>query len=134
MLVDDDDSLRGTIAKLLAALAGVEVASFSSGAAALRAFAAAPDTFEFIVSDLDMPAMSGIELCRQLRLINPQVKILLATGSGIITGSEARELGFCGMISKPFSIPVLCAALAEARVFPDHQTSQVGNARVCVAA
>ena len=134
MLVDDDDAIRETIAKLLAALAGVEVVNFSSGAAALSAFAAAPDTFEFIVSDLDMPGMSGIEFCRRIKAGRPHLKILLATGSGVITQEEAKGFGFCGMISKPFSVATLRRALADADVLNNHQPDQVANAPVCVAA
>lgn len=113
MLVDDDDNLRGTVAKLLAALAGVEVVSFPSGAAALSEFSAAPDSFNFVVSDLDMPGMSGIEFCRHLQASRPQLKVLLATGSGVITPAEARNHGFCGLVSKPFSVSSLRKALAE---------------------
>src|SRR5882757_9800472 len=113
MLVDDDDGLRGHIAELLAAIAGVEVVSFSSGAAALKAFTAAPDTFDFIVTDLDMPAMSGIDFCKRIKAIRPSVKILLATGSGIITPEEATGFGFCGMISKPFGVATLQRVLTD---------------------
>lgn len=133
MLVDDDDGLRTTIAKLLAALMGVEVASFPSGAAALSAFAAAPDTFEFVVSDLDMPGMSGIEFCRRVRTVRPGIKVLLATGSGVITNDEARAYGFCGLIAKPFSVAALRRVLAAASP-EDHQPNQAGIAPVCLAA
>ena len=132
MLVDDDDSLRATIAKLLAALMGVEVASFPSGAAALGAFAAAPDTFEFVVSDLDMPGMSGIEFCRRIHALQPRLKVLLATGSGVITDDEARAYGFCGLIAKPFSVAALRRTLAAAS--ENHQPKQAGFAPVCLAA
>lgn len=134
MLVDDDDGIREPIAKLLTALANVEVAGFASGAAALNALAAAPDMFEFIVSDLDMPGMSGIELCRRIRAEHPHLNILLATGSGVITHEEARGFGFCGMISKPFSVATLRHALADANVPNHHQPDQVANAPVGVAA
>ena len=134
MLVDDDDGIREPIAKLLAAIAGVEVASFSSGAAALSAFMAAPDTFEFVVSDLDMPGMSGIEFCRRLKLVQPRLKVLLATGSGVITPSEARSYGFCGLIAKPFSVGTLRGALTDAAALDNHQPDQAGTAPVCIAA
>ena len=120
MLVDDDDDLRGVFAKLFAALAGVEVVSFSSGAVALSALASSPNSFDFVVSDLDMPAMSGIEFCRRLKDIRPQLKVLLATGSGVISMEEARGYGFCGLISKPFSVAALRRVLADA-LPNDHQ-------------
>jgi CheY-like chemotaxis protein len=134
ILVDDDGAIRETIAKLLAAIAGVEVTSYFSGAAALGAFAAAPDTFDFIVSDLDMPGMSGIEFCRCIKTVRPQMKLLLATGSGLITQEEAIGFGFCGMINKPFSVAALRRALADAEMLGFHQPDQAGVAPVCIAA
>lgn len=114
MLVDDNDDLRETMTKLLSALTGVEVVGFSSGAAALRACATAPGEFELVVSDLDMPGMNGIEFCRLLHQLQPQVKVLLATGSSFMTTDEARDYGFCGMVNKPFSVASLRTALAAA--------------------
>lgn len=114
MLVDDDDNLRKTISKLIAALFGVEVDSFPTGLAALRAYAAAPECYELIVSDLDMPGMSGIEFCRRIRELQPELKVLLATGSGFITTTEALSYGFCGLINKPFTVDSLRTALATA--------------------
>lgn len=134
MLVDDDNNLRRTIAKLIAALAGVEVTEFSSGAAALSALTAAPDTFGFVVSDLDMPGMSGIEFCRRLKASRPDLKVLLATGSGVITEPEARAYGFCGLISKPFSVATLRCVIADAGLTKIHQPVQAGVAPVCLAA
>jgi len=162
MLVDDDDGLRANIAQLLAVIAGVEVESFSSGAAALSAFTAAPDGYEFIVSDLDMPGMSGIDFCKRIKAIRPTIKILLVTGSGIITAEEAAGFGFCGMIRKPFAVAALREALDRAfnnsnlgemhRTRPssaevllrrtgrstllqnDHQPNQAGTVPVCVTA
>src|SRR5262245_18146125 len=113
MLVDDDVDFRGTAAQLLVTLGGVEVASYPSGASALNAFEAAPDAFELVVSDLDMPGKSGIELCLRLKMCRPALRVLLATGSGVITPAEARHYGFCGLVAKPFSMAALRDALAQ---------------------
>jgi len=134
MLVDDDDAIRETIARLLAAIACVEVVSFSSGAAALRKFAVAPGASKFVVSDPDMPGMSGIEFCRRIKAVQPHLKLLLATGSGVITPEEAMGVGFCGMIHKPFSVATLRRALADAGILEFHQPDQAGVAPVCLAA
>jgi len=148
MLVDDDDGLRAHIAELLAAVAGVEVVSFSSGVDALTAFAAAPDTFHFIITDLNMPVMSGIDFCKRIKALRPNIKILLATGSGIVAPEEARGFGFCGKISKPFDVATLQRALVAAKTGAgekqrtrlhalqanNHQPNQAGTVPVCMAA
>jgi CheY-like chemotaxis protein len=114
MVVDDNGDILEALASILEAVGGVTVARFQSGVEALRAFAAAPGDYEFVVTDLEMPGMSGIELCRNLRALAPRLKVLLATGSGIITGREARERGFCGVLPKPFPVAALKQAVALA--------------------
>src|ERR1700722_14793560 len=84
MVVDDNEEVLNTVAAVLEAIRGGPIARFQSGMEALRAFAAAPGNFELVVTDLEMPGMSGIELCRALRALSPRLKVLLATGSGII--------------------------------------------------
>lgn len=148
MLVDDDDALRAPFGDLLAKVAGVEVASFASGMDAVKAFAAAPELFDFIVTDLDMPVMSGIDFCKRIKAIRPEIKILLATGSGIVAAKEAAGFGFCGMVSKPFTADTLRSALIAVRAgegesrrtrlsaLPanNHQPNQAGTVPVCMAA
>jgi len=149
MLVDDDDGLRAYMAELIAVIAEVQVESFSSGVAALNAFAAEPEAFEFIVSDLDMPGMSGIDFCKRIKAIRPDIRIFLATGSGLIGAHEATSFGFCGMISKPFALESLRNALAEAQTKgggdkrrtrlsalrpKNHQPNQAGTVPVCMTA
>src|ERR1043166_5004613 len=116
MVVDDNESLLEWVASLLETVGAAEVSRFNSAAAALAAFAAAPQEFEFVVTDLEMPGMNGNELCRRLLEISPGLKVLLATGSTTITEREAVRCGFCGLLPKPFPIERLSAALAAAGI------------------
>lgn len=103
MVVDDDDSVRNFIVAVLEMRGVADVSSFRCGSEALAAFAAKPDQFTFVITDLDMPGMNGVELCQRLRALAPQLKIALATGNGSITEIEARQSGFNGLLSKPFT-------------------------------
>src|SRR5258706_7631915 len=85
MVVDDDESVGKLLASLLGCLGRVEVRCFHSAAQALESLAAAPRAFQFVVTDLEMPAMSGIEFCRRVKAQFPRLKILLATAGGMIT-------------------------------------------------
>ena len=66
-----------------------------------------------VVTDLEMPDMSGIELHSRLRQLSPSLKVLLSTGSDILTATEAAQRGFCGLLRKPFSIPSLINILRQ---------------------
>lgn len=102
MVVDDDDSVRDFVASVLELRGVAEVSRFRCAQEALAAFTATPDQFQFVITDLDMPGMNGIELCRRLRTMAPQLKVVLATGNGAANEVGAQQCGFFGLLAKPF--------------------------------
>lgn len=87
---------------------GYEAVVAGDGATALELFRAANPRFNLIVLDVMLPGLSGYEVCRELRLIDKQVPILVLSAR---TLSEDRMLGFdagCDQyMSKPFALPEL---------------------------
>lgn len=102
MVVDDDDGVRDFLACVLEMRQVAEISSFRSAKEALAAFTATPEQYQFVITDLDMPGMNGIELCRRLRAFAPELKVVLATGNGAANAAGARQCGFCGLLAKPF--------------------------------
>ena len=102
MVVDDDDGVRDFIAAVLELHGGVPVERFASGQEALAAFTENPKQFRLVVTDLEMPGMNGIELCRRLRAVAPDLKVVLATGAAAANQAGASKSGFCGLLNKPF--------------------------------
>ena len=81
LVVDDDTELRLLIAQALRR-GGLRVLEAGSGREALRlAQTSAPD---FVVTDIGMPGLDGVELCRRLRQLpaTSKVPIVVVTGSG----------------------------------------------------
>ena|ERR1051325_12003066 len=116
MVVDDNEGVLDFLASLLETLGVADVQRFHSGAEALAAFASSPDRFQFVITDLEMPGMNGIELCRRLHQVSPQVKVVLATGSAAANETGARACGFCGMLAKPFPAAELWRTMEAAGV------------------
>lgn len=114
MIVDDNKNVLSLMCSVIARFTEADLLCFYSPHAALATFAAAPEAFDFIITDLEMPGMSGIELGSQLRKLSPAIKVLLATGSGILTEAEAVQRGFCGLLLKPFPFESLRHALDKA--------------------
>jgi CheY-like chemotaxis protein len=104
MVVDDDDSVRDFLASVLEMRGVADVCRFRSGPEALAAFHAMPNQYQFVITDLDMPGMNGIELCRRLRAMAPELKVVLATGNVAANETGARQCGFCGLLAKPFPV------------------------------
>src|SRR5258706_10237898 len=94
MLVDDSADVLELVSALVENLTDAKVECFNSPQAGLAAFADAPEKYEVVITDYEMPGMDGVELCRRLREIAPAQKIFLATGSGFFTEAAARRAGF----------------------------------------
>ena len=114
MLVDDNSSVLELASALVENLTDAPVEKFNSPQQALAAFAEAPNKYEVVITDFEMPGMDGVELCRRMLALAPKQKIILATGSGFFTQAAARHAGFCGLLNKPFPIEALRATLAGA--------------------
>ena len=119
MVVDDDDSVRDFLACVLEMRGVADVSSFRSAGEALAAFSATPDQFQFVITDLDMPGMNGIELCRRLQAVSPQLKVVLATGNGAANEAGARLCGFAGLLAKPFPVAEIWRTVEAAGVLPN---------------
>lgn len=77
--VDDDEVMRVTMEALLSR-AGARVLTFGHGDAALAAFADPGWTCDVLVTDYNMPRVSGLDLARSLRVSRPALAIIITTG------------------------------------------------------
>jgi response regulator RpfG family c-di-GMP phosphodiesterase len=111
LLVDDDPALR-TLLRTTFEVADVAVVEADSAAAARRNIRAnRPDV---IVLDVNMPGMTGLELCAALKAA-PETKdipIVLLTGSDGSSAEAAKKAGADAFVRKPFS-PLELLAVAE---------------------
>src|SRR6185436_17023852 len=94
---------------------GYEPVGFTSSAAALEAFRAAPERFSAVLSDETMPDMTGSELAREIRRIRPGIPIVLM--SGFVSPAlsvRAKELGIAEVLAKPLVAGDIARSLAGA--------------------
>jgi len=101
MIVDDEKPLVALGEEILAEL-GYEPVGFSSSAAALAAFRAAPQRFDIVLTDETMPELVGTDLARAIRLLRPDIPIVLMSGySGASLHERARAVGIREILRKP---------------------------------
>jgi len=111
LFVDDEESLVFLMTHMLQRL-GYQVTGCTSPEEALEIFRSGPRSFDVVVSDLSMPAMSGVDLARELLQIRPGMPILIASGYfGAADNEEARSLGLPDLLLKPNTIEKLGQAL-----------------------
>ena len=83
-------------------LAGYEATGVSNGQDAVARMQQEP--FDALVTDLRMPQMSGLDVCRAIRELNPELPIVVITGYGTMESAiEAIKLGVSEFLLKPFS-------------------------------
>jgi len=112
LLVEDDDSMREAIERLLGA-AGFECATYAS-AEAMLADSADVDA-ACVVSDLKLPAMSGLELMAELRSRGWKSPLILITAHDAPgLREDALRRGATSYLAKPFRGTVLLDAVNAA--------------------
>ncbi|MDO8350120.1 MAG: chemotaxis response regulator CheY [Gallionella sp.] len=108
LVVDDFSTMRRIVRNLLKELGFVNVQEAEDGVQALSKLRA--DTFDFVVSDWNMPNMTGIELLRAIRADASlkHLPVLMVTAEAkrenII---EAAQAGASGYVVKPFTAATL---------------------------
>jgi EAL domain-containing protein (putative c-di-GMP-specific phosphodiesterase class I)/CheY-like chemotaxis protein len=112
LIVDDDEALARVLGKVLAA-AGYEVSTAHDGTVAVEQIVRR--TFDVIVSDIELPGMTGIDLLRVVRAYDLDVPLILMTGAPTVaTAVEAVALGALQYLQKPFPNDVLLKAVEQA--------------------
>jgi DNA-binding NtrC family response regulator len=100
LVVDDDAEFARMLERLLVS-EGYAARHAFSARAALDALARAPA--DIVLTDMNMPDGSGIELLRTVRARHPAAEVVIMTGYGTIaTTVEAMRLGAADFIPKPF--------------------------------
>jgi PAS domain S-box-containing protein len=81
LFADDEMPVRNIARRILERL-GFQVVLAQSGRGAVDEFGRRPDAFSLVILDLTMPEMTGEEALREIRLLRPQVPIVLTSGYG----------------------------------------------------
>ena len=108
MYVDDDQALVFLVKRVLQRK-GFAVTTFTDPRDALAALQAAPQGFDLLVTDYNMPGFSGVDLLRAVRAQWPTLPVALA--SGYVTPEiekSALEEGANALIYKPNDVTELC--------------------------
>ncbi len=126
LLVDDEKDLLEWLSVTLEQQ-GYEVTCAGSGEEALEIFRREP--FDMVISDIQMGAVSGIELLRQIKDINPEIIVLLVTAyASVETAVKALRYGAYDYLEKPFKLDEIkvkiLRAFSQKRIFPEDKGQQ----------
>ena len=120
LLVDDDELLRGALHQILER-AGYDVHDASNGKVAVREYRR--QRCDVVIMDIVMPDEEGLGTIRELRRVDPNVKIIAISGGGLGKAGDylgiAKMLGAMRTLAKPFVPEALLAMIAEVLADPD---------------
>jgi CheY-like chemotaxis protein len=109
LYVEDNEIVREVTAELLAQDQR-RIVACATAEEALEKFGT--DPFDIVITDVSLPAMSGIELARSILELKPQMPIILASGYDLDFGIENWGANVCSII-KPFEATEIEALMAK---------------------
>lgn len=113
LFVDDDEDIRISSVEFLENQ-GYKVFSFSNGQDALQAFKKDPYQFDFIITDMTMPGLTGDVLASGILEIRPEIPIILCSGySEKISGVATLKKGFRRFLQKPVNFKELTTIIRQ---------------------
>ncbi|MBX2991421.1 MAG: response regulator [Bacteroidetes bacterium] len=113
LLVEDEPMLLELVQSLLEST-GYRVLTARDGRTAVETYKIHQQEIRLVLSDLGLPLLSGWEACRQMLAINPELKVVVATGYlDHSAKDEMMEGGVKEFVQKPYFAAELTAKLRE---------------------
>jgi len=114
LVIDDEEIMRVTAVELLKYL-GYDAIVAADGKEGAEIYAGEHDSIDLVLLDMVMPVMNGRECFRELKRINPEVKVVISSGFVLDESlNELRSEGLAGFIKKPFQTADLSRIIADA--------------------
>jgi PAS domain S-box-containing protein len=113
LLVDDEKDIVAIGNQMLQRL-GYRVTAIVGSTAALKVFKEDPFRFDLVITDYNMPEMTGDQMVRQMLAIRRQMPIIVCTGfSEIFDQQQAQTIGIRKTLMKPVTMEALARAVRE---------------------
>jgi CheY-like chemotaxis protein len=113
LYLDDDDTLVFLVRRLLERR-GYRVTAFTDQAQAIDAVRENPEGFDLLMTDYNMPGMSGLDVAKAVLVLSPALPVAVA--SGYITDelqSQALAAGVREVVFKTDAVEAFCEVVAR---------------------
>lgn len=120
ILIVDDEAINIEVIGAMAKKLGYQVITAGSGQEAIKQYRLNPNAIDLVILDAIMPGLSGSDTFEILKAVNPQVKVVLASGYSLndLT-SRMMERGVRAFIQKPFRIEDIAETIKTVLVAKD---------------
>ena len=123
LVADDDSDVRQLSARVLIRY-GYHVDAAEDGAAAWEALQI--KAFNLLITDHNMPRLTGVELVKKLRSARRALPVILATGLPTEVLAQNPSLQVAAMLPKPFSVEELLETVSVVLRATDSAPGQLG--------
>jgi CheY-like chemotaxis protein len=114
LVVDDEPDIAHIVNSILKHL-GYNPRTETSSLAALEQFRNHPDFFSLLITDQTMPALTGLDLSREILKLRPGFPVIICTGfSERISEADIRAYGISQYLFKPITFATLAESVAKA--------------------
>jgi two-component system cell cycle sensor histidine kinase/response regulator CckA len=125
LVVDDEQAVRDIATRILERF-GYRVIAASGGEEGLKCFMREQAVIEAVISDMAMPGMDGPTLVKELRLVDPEVRIMGMSGHGENNGADSNSpWGLPIFLTKPFTVERLLGGLRDLLQAPAGSPSRI---------
>lgn len=112
LVVDDEANIRQATAATLEKY-GYQTLTAGDGTEALAVFAQRQSEIDLVITDMAMPFMDGAATIRALRKLNPDLKIIAASGLTDQQKDDIKDLKTDAFLTKPFTAEKLLTTIAS---------------------
>src|SRR5579863_1353550 len=128
LVVDDEPQIRRVMRAALVQ-EGYEVTDARGGSEALERIHS--EKYDLVLLDINMPGLTGIETCREIRLVSDVCIIMMTVRDKETDKVAALDAGADDYVTKPFSMPEMLARIRAAlRRTASSPPSGIGNVRI----
>jgi len=113
LYVEDDEAIMASFSKILKKVFN-NVITASNGVEGLETFKAHKDEIDFVITDIKMPKMDGIDMSGEIKKIDPDMPCILTTAHGEYEYFlRADDVGIYRYIQKPLNVNELFGAISD---------------------
>ena len=111
LIVDDEDGPRESLRMILKPM--YDVHTVENGQEAINFVS--QKKVDLVTLDLKMPGLSGIDVLKEIKKLQPDIEVMIVTGYGTLDNAqEAIRFGAGDFISKPFNVADIIAIVSKA--------------------
>ena len=115
LVVVDDDLVVQDLLTAYFSPKGYDVTLFSDAESALRECKNLNTGWDLLISDQELPEMTGLQFVESLKKIRPELPVIFVTSvNSVETAVQASQIGACDFIIKPIHLPQLHISVERA--------------------